>query len=260
MPLPIITLTTDFGLSDSYVAEMKAVILVQRRDALLVDVTHLVPPQDILYGSIMLERAVANFPLDTLHLVVVDPGVGTTRRLLVARLNNQTVLCPDNGLITWPWRRFGAGNVFEITWRPSHVSSTFHGRDILGPAAGLLASGTPISDLASPIENPVLLDIHLAPPNAKSAEIIHIDHFGNAMTNIPRELLQSISHPSAQFRIIIGQSNLGAIRQTYHDVATGQPLALIGSAGLLEIAVRDGSAAHVLNLRVGDIVSIESQH
>jgi S-adenosylmethionine hydrolase len=276
MPLPIITLTTDFGLGDSYVAEMKAAILLQCETARLVDVTHLVPAHDILFGSIMLERALAAFPLDTIHLAVIDPGVGTARRLLIARLHNQTILCPDNGLITWPWRRFGAGNIFEITWRPTHISPTFHGRDILGPAAGLLASGTPITDLATPIENPVLLDMHLAPAGAKSGKIIHIDHFGNAMTNIPRELLPSIpgssrspqpqveshppgSHPPANCSVIIGQTNLGAVRQTYQDVSSGDALALIGSAGLLEIAIRDGSAAKVLNLRVGDLVSIESR-
>src|SRR5438128_8242118 len=115
---PIITLTSDFGLVDSYVAAMKAVLIRHCPDARLIDVTHHVPRHDILCGAITLERAVDGFPPGTVHLAVIDPGVGTDRRILVARINQQTIVCPDNGLITWAWRRRGAGQAYELTWRP----------------------------------------------------------------------------------------------------------------------------------------------
>src|SRR5205823_4223331 len=116
-------------------------------DARLVDVTHNVPPQDILCGSITLERALDGFPAKTIHLAVVDPGVGTDRRLIVARLNGQFIVCPDNGLITWSWRLHGPGEAHEITWTPDReFSSTFHGRDILAPVAAMLACGADVSD------------------------------------------------------------------------------------------------------------------
>src|SRR5215207_6556978 len=188
----IITLTSDLGLRDSYVAAMKAVLLRQAPDARLIDVTHLVPRHDILCGSITLERAVDGFPPGTVHLAVVDPGVGTDRRLLVAEINRQTVVCPDNGLVTWPWRRLGRGEAYELTWRPDQpASTTFHGRDIMAPAAGMLAAGTPVSELARPIDDPVLLEVAPATDMPGRASVIHIDHFGNATTNLSRDVLGS---------------------------------------------------------------------
>src|SRR2546422_431302 len=135
---PIITLTSDFGLRDSYVAAMKAVLLRHCPDATLIDVTHNVPRQDILCGSISLERAIDGFPSGTVHLAVVDPGVGTDRRILIAAINGSTVVCPDNGLITWAWRLHPDGSARELTWRPVKHSHTFHGRDIMAPAAGMI--------------------------------------------------------------------------------------------------------------------------
>lgn len=183
---PIVTLLTDFGLADSYVAAMKAVLIRGCPEARLIDVTHQVPRHDVLCGSITLERAVDGFPPGTVHLAVVDPGVGSDRRLLVARVNEQLIVAPDNGLITWPWRMHGGGEPFELTWRamatPSH---TFHGRDILAPAAAQLAAGIALSELARPIDDPILLDIAPATIAGTKGRIIHVDHFGNATTNIP---------------------------------------------------------------------------
>src|SRR5688500_2236601 len=145
---PIVTLTTDFGTSDFYVAAMKAVLIRHCPEVRLIDVTHAVPRHDILCGSITLERAVSGFPEGTIHLAVVDPGVGTDRRLLVTRLNDQLIVCPDNGLITWPWHRLGPGEAFELTWRPAKSSETFHGRDVMAPVAGMLADGKALHTLA----------------------------------------------------------------------------------------------------------------
>ena len=251
---PIVTLTSDFGTSDFYVSAMKAVLLRACPEARLIDVTHAVPRHDILCGSITLERAVDGFPPGTTHLAVVDPGVGTARRLLVADINHQRVVCPDNGLITWAWRRHGGGAAHELTWRPARPpSNTFHGRDLMAPAAGMLAAGTPLERLTRPLHAPVLLDVSPTDGAAGTARIIHVDAFGNATTDLSHELLGD-----RRLRAVrIKGRDLGRLRRTYWDVAPGKPLALIGSSGLLEIAVRDGSAAQDLGLSVGDEVNVE---
>src|SRR3954453_15153421 len=154
-PRPILTLTTDFGTRDFYVAAMKAVLVHECPVARLIDITHPIPRHDILCGAITLERAVDGFPPGTVHLAVIDPGVGTDRRILVARINQQTIVCPDNGLISWAWRRLGTGQAYELTWRPPNASHTFHGRDIMAPAVGRLAAGRELGELARPIDDPV---------------------------------------------------------------------------------------------------------
>jgi S-adenosyl-L-methionine hydrolase (adenosine-forming) len=264
---PIVTLTTDFGLSDHYVAAMKAVLIRECPAARLIDVTHAVPRHDILCASITLERAIDGFPKDTVHLAVVDPGVGTDRRLLIAKIKDQFVVAPDNGLITWAWRvhaitpgesaarpRISSLEVAEITRTFKGASSTFHGRDILAPIAGMLARGVPMSELTRPIDNPVLLD-NLVPARCDDSRgaIIHIDHFGNATTNIRQDALRA--KPAVNVRV--NRRTIGKLKRTYWDVAPGKPLALIGSSGLLEIAVRDGSAHDDLKVRVGDEVVLQ---
>jgi S-adenosylmethionine hydrolase len=252
-PRPIVTLTTDFGLADYYVAAMKAVLIAGCADVRVIDVTHQVPPQDVLCGSITLERAVDGFPPGTVHLAIVDPGVGTERRAIVVDINRQRVVCPDNGLITWAWRRHGGGRVYEITWRPAkRASATFHGRDIFAPVAAQLANGEPIESVARAIDDdPVLLDVEPASSARDRGAIIHVDHFGNATTNISYQLLRDGIH-----EVRVKGKRLGKLRRTYWDVAPGKPVALIGSSGLLEIAVRDGSAAKQLKLKVGDGVEV----
>jgi S-adenosylmethionine hydrolase len=249
----IIALLTDFGLCDSYVAEMKAVLLKGCPQARLVDVTHGVAPQDVLAGSIMLERALRAFGKGTVHLSVVDPGVGTDRRILAVKLHGQVVICPDNGLITWAWHRLaGTRSVYEVAWRPNVTSATFHGRDVMAPVAARLAAGGQIRAFARPMQGPVLLDVAPA-KDLKSGRIIHIDHFGNATANVPAELISA--HPDASVKAV--RTTIGPVRRTYADVAVGKPLALIGSSGLLEIAVRNGSAAKSLKLKVGQRLTID---
>lgn len=250
---PLITLTTDFGLRDSYVSAMKAVLIRHCPAARLIDVTHLVPRHDILSGSFTLERAVDAFAAGTIHLAVVDPGVGTNRRLIVVECNRHLVVCPDNGLITWTWRLNPRSRAHEITWRPPRASATFHGRDILAPIAGKLAAGQALDGLARPIDDPILLDVAPVPPSQRQGRVIQIDTFGNATTNFSHEHLSR----DRTIEVRIKGRKLGRIRRTYGDVAPGEAMALVGSAGLLEIAVRDGSAASQLKLRVGDAVSIK---
>jgi len=246
----IITLTTDFGLSDFYVAALKAVLLRRCPTATLIDITHNVPRHDILCGSVTLERAIDCFPPGTVHLAIVDPGVGTDRDLLIVRIKQSTVVCPDNGLITWAWHCHQPATARRITWRPSRVSPTFHGRDILAPIAAMIAAGRPISRLSRPAVAPVLLNIK--PAVTPHGQIIQIDHFGNATTNIPADLVRSRRPKSISLRA----RNVGSLQRTYADVPPGQPLALINSSGLLEIAVRDGSAEKKLRLRIGDKVQM----
>jgi len=246
-----VTLISDFQTADFYVAAMKAVLLSFCRDVCLIDVTHEVPRHDIVAGSIVLERALASFPPATLHLAVVDPGVGTQRRVIIAEVAGQIVVCPDNGLITWSLQRLNCKRTHELTWRPSTSSTTFHGRDVMAPAIGILLQGRPISDIAKPLEHPFTLDLHLA-ESGQRGQIIHIDAFGNATTNVPEAMVRA--HPHAA--VYIAGSNVGPVRATYADVEIGQPLALIGSSGLLEIAIREGSAASQLQLRVGDVLTL----
>ena len=250
-PRPIVTLTSDFGTRDFYVAAMKAVLIRHCADVRLIDVTHAVPRHDVLCGSITLERAVDGFPPGTVHLAVVDPGVGTDRRLLVAELKGQLIVCPDNGLVTWPWRRLGPGRAHELTWRPSDASNTFHGRDVMAPVAGMLADGKSLRAVSQPMNNPVLLDINPAAVG-EFGRVIHIDHFGNATTNVLHHDLRK----REVRQVAVKGRKVGKIRRTYWDVAPGKPLALIGSSGLLEIAVRDGSAKDDLKVRVGDEVQL----
>jgi len=242
---PIVTFLTDFGTQDAYVAAMKAAVLRQTRDVHLIDITHEISAQDVLGGSIALERAVASFPPGTIHVAVVDPGVGTNRRLLAVSTNSQQVLCPDNGLITWAWRRFG-GTARELTWRPDSYSRTFHGRDILAPAAGMLAAGKSLATLTRTLSGPLLLDLFMA--RGEEGAIIHFDRFGNATTNIPA------GHVPPNASICLRKHNLGRLQRTYGEVSVGEPLALIGSSDLLEIAVRNGSARRELKLSLGDKV------
>lgn len=248
---PIVTLLTDFGLDDWYVGTMKAVLLRLCPHAQLVDITHGVPPGDILCGSISLERAIEGFPAGTVHLAVVDPGVGSSRRLLMVRTKGQWIVCPDNGLITWAWRRHGAGEAWELTWRPARSSNTFHGRDVMGPAAGMLACGRPPEELGRRVEDVALLDVAPATAGERGGIVVHVDRFGNATTNVEAKVVGD-----ARVEVVVGARNVGVLKRTYTDVPPGQALALIGSSGLLEIAVRDGSAKEDLGIRVGDAVEL----
>ncbi len=246
---PLITLTTDFGYVDSYVAEMKAVLFNLAPRSPVIDVTHHLPPQDIQAGAVALDRVVRSFPKGSVHLAVVDPGVGFDRRLLLARVNGQFIIAPDNGLVTWAWLRHAKPVAYELTWRPSESSHTFHGRDIMAPIIGRIAAGRPWRRFVGNAIEPVLIELALA-RRLQDGRVIHIDHFGNATTNVPGELLAG-----GPVHTILIRRRRVPLNRTYADVSLGKPLALIGSSGLLEIAVRNGSAARVMRLRVGDRLS-----
>jgi S-adenosylmethionine hydrolase len=245
---PLVGLLTDFGQQDQYVGVMKAVIASIAPDANVIDISHDVPPQSILAGQRLLRASVPYFPAGSLLLAVVDPGVGTSRRPMALRSGEHTFIGPDNGLFT-PW--LDAGQAVELTapeYRLPNISSTFHGRDIFAPAAAHLAIGLPLRKLGPPIANPV----RLSPPEPRlhadgtiEGEIVYVDRFGNLITNLAGLAEGTIGCAGREL----------PVRRTYGDAAPGELLALTGSDGELEIAVRNGSAADVLRVQAGQPVT-----
>jgi S-adenosyl-L-methionine hydrolase (adenosine-forming) len=244
--MPIVTLLTDFGSSDSYVAEMKGVLLGRCPAAMLVDVTHSVPPGDIRSGAYLLGRAWHRFPPETVHLAVVDPGVGTARAALALRAHGQWFVGPDNGLFT-PVLRDAAVEIVTLP-TPAGAAPTFHGRDLFAPAAAALACGTPLSALGEPLATmPARLSYSYPHYEGKAVvgEIVYVDRFGTLVTNLTTELVPPYAVLEAD------DLDIGPLRRTFGDVPTGGLLAYVGSGGVIEIAVRDGSAARRLGLGVG---------
>jgi S-adenosylmethionine hydrolase len=255
----IITLTTDFGTRDGHVAEMKAVILGVTRDVHLVDLTHDIGPQQVLEAALVLEAA-TRFPPGTVHLAVVDPGVGTARRGLVVRAARQTYVGPDNGLFTAALES-GPWEAFELTapeYRLPAVSRTFHGRDVFAPAAAHLALGLVPARLGPAILDPVRVDWPRARsgPAGLSGTVIHVDRFGNLVTSITAAAIEEMGHPGT-LEVILGRRRLPLVG-TYGDLGPGAAGALVGSRGRLEIAVREGSAARRLGAGTGAAVRVSS--
>lgn len=251
MPRPIITLTTDFGEDSAYAAAVKGSLLRVCREAQVLDLSHSIPPQDILHAAFFLCEAIPWFPPQTIHIVVVDPGVGTARRLLYVEWQEQRILAPDNGVCSLLWRKQPPARILHLQNRQyfhAPVSNTFHGRDILAPVAGHLASGLDPALLGSVVSDPVQLSFPQPRYQAGRilGEVVFVDHFGNLLTNIHRE-----DWPDVQ---VAGVEVLGIRPRwvcTYGEAARGQTVALWSSGGWLEIAVVEGHAAHQLNLGRG---------
>ncbi len=254
-PCGIITLLTDFGLQDEYVACLKGVILGLNPRAVLVDLSHAVPPQDIRAGAFVLAAAAPYFPPGTVHLAVVDPGVGTSRRALAARARNQFWVGPDNGL----FHLIVAGQAdFEIVSLENsefflpQVSPTFQGRDLFAPVAAHLSLGVELRRLGPVITDPVQLpwpEAHFGPEEVRG-EIIYVDRFGNLVSNIAAEAFQAWLK-SGRFRLQAGPVTLSRLHRTYGEAAPGTILLLPGSHGFLEIACVQGSAAARLQAGAG---------
>jgi S-adenosylmethionine hydrolase len=249
----VITLLTDFGLADTYVGQMKGAILAIAPAARLVDLTHAVPPQDVRAGAFLLWSAVAAFAAGTVHLAVVDPGVGSPRRAIAVRARRGDVCVgPDNGLLTPACERLGGLDLaVELTepryWRPS-PSTTFHGRDIFGPVAAHLANGVPLDNLGRRIAD--VRRSHWPEPHGLAGEVIHVDTFGNLVTNIPDD------HLPERYRATLAGHTADAA-PNYQAVEPGALLALVGSAGLLEISARDASAASLTGATRGTPVWVK---
>jgi S-adenosyl-L-methionine hydrolase (adenosine-forming) len=259
--LSIITILTDFGLKDGNVGVMKGVIWGIAPKAQIADISHQISPQDVAEAALILARSAPYFPPGTVHLAVVDPGVGTSRRPIAARIGSQYFVLPDNGLLTLVLEKAGEeGQPVEIVHldRPEYqlpqVSHVFHGRDIFAPAAAHLAAGVPFSALGSRIDDPVRLDLpHPQPtPDGLRGQIIHIDHFGNLSTNVRQEDLEGAQKLSLRMR----GAEVPGLARTFGERPSGELVALFGSTGSLIISVVNGSAAERLGAQVGDEVEV----
>ena len=246
LPSGIITLTTDFGLVDPYVAIMKGVILSLNPQARIVDITHQLAPGDIRGAAIVLKQSFAYFPQGTVHVVVLDPGVGTTRRPVAFLTERYIFVGPDNGVLG-PIITEGQGTLIHLN-NPSFfrhpVSSTFHGRDIFAPVAAKLSAGADVFAMGEVVGDPVILS--LPRPARKGqvlkGEVIKVDRFGNLITNIEESTLRDfLGHDNCT--IAVGPIKIENISRTYGDVAVHSDLALIGSSGFLEISVNQGRAS-----------------
>lgn len=261
-PPPLITLTTDFGTRDGYVGAMKGVIRTYNPDVLIDDITHDIPPGDISSGAWALRTFTPFYPAGTVHVVVVDPGVGTCRDAIVAQADTQFFILPDNGLLSWIHQEathLKAWTLAPSAWRPSGNSHTFHGRDLFSYAAATLACSRDLSVITdTPIQPHIAPWARIQEVDQRAVGLIHhVDRFGNAITNL--RLPNSLEQNAWRIQVPDGPYPSQPLRRTYGEVAPGEALALIGSHGFLELAVRDGSAAETYGLRTGQTVNI-SRH
>lgn len=255
---PVVTLLTDFGTADYFVAAVKGVILTINPLASIVDITHEVPPQDIEAGAFTLLTCYRDFPAGTVHMAVVDPGVGSTRREIVVSAGSHYFVGPDNGLFSYVLDREPSHQTFHLTAREyfrQEPSSTFHGRDIFAPVAAALSRGVKPTKLGPQIEDEVRL-ASLAPMKCYDRKvqgrIIHIDRFGNCITNFTRDDLPLTEGT----RLLIKRRVIKTFRQFYADQegSKNQIFGIWGSAGFLEISLNGASAAKLLNAKRGDPV------
>ncbi|MES3630240.1 MAG: SAM-dependent chlorinase/fluorinase [Longimonas sp.] len=271
----MITLTTDFGTKDAYVSAMKGVMFGIAPEARLVDITHGISPQDVMEAAFVLQSAVPHFPDGTVHLVVVDPGVGSERRAIALRHANQWFVGPDNGVFSLLLNQEPPDAIVELDnpafWRTDTPSATFHGRDIFAPAAAHLEAGASLHEIGTPVDS--LSSLRWALPmvvqHTIEGWVVHIDRFGNCITNIEpgtvteafpdldSEPLHAPTPPApVPLKCYVGSTILDAIHPTYASVAEGDPVVLFGSSGFLEVAVNGGHAAQLLNIRKSDAVKL----
>lgn len=257
---PLITLTTDFGEGSPYVAAMKGALLAINPQARLVDLTHSIAPQNIRQAAIALDEVTPLFPSGTLHVAVVDPGVGTARAIVYAEIGDQRYIGPDNGVFSRLAARRPPTKIRAVTnrqWFRETVSSTFHGRDVMAPVAAHLSLGLDPDELGPPLEHLATLDWPGARKlsNRIDGEVTAIDSFGNLVTNITREMLAGVPTDET-VGVTCDEHETRCIFNTYADQPAMTLVALIGSNDCLEIAIVDDSAAIMLGVRVGAPVQV----
>ncbi|MGA7415051.1 MAG: SAM-dependent chlorinase/fluorinase [Bryobacteraceae bacterium] len=263
---PIITLTTDFGLSNHYVGVMKGVILGICPAAQIVDITHEIPAYNILAGAYAIQQATGFFPAETTHIVVVDPGVGTSRRGLLVDSHDQFFIAPDNGVLSFILSRDPTALIREITnadlWL-KRVSATFHGRDIFAPVAAALAAGkVKPKDAGARVEAPILLEStqphETHPAGTWHGTVLSTDRFGNIITNFPQESFAAL--PERAFEIDLGtgvaRRKTQRFRTTFGDAKPSELFAYFGSSGFIELAINQASAAARLSVSAGSPVTL----
>jgi hypothetical protein len=261
--MAIITLTTDFGQQDHYAASMKGVILQIDPSATIVDVTHQVRPQQVTEAAFVLRGVWPAFGAGTIHVVVVDPGVGTDRRILAGRYDGSVVLAPDNGAVSLVHRDYRLEELYVVQNQQLFVhpvSATFHGRDIFAPVAAHLSRGLALGSVGPPTNRLELLNLPVPQHVTEEGlvgQVIYVDRFGNLVSNLGRrDLARAMIGPKAP-RVWLEQRCVGPIRQSYAEVPAGEAVALIDSADLLEIAINRGDAARALGAGVGSAVRVQ---
>ncbi|MGB9853446.1 MAG: SAM hydrolase/SAM-dependent halogenase family protein [Candidatus Bathyarchaeales archaeon] len=258
---PIITLTTDFGLADPYVAEMKAIILKINPDAKIVDISHQIQKFNIRMGAYILAAAAPYFPEGTIHVAVVDPGVGTKRKPMLVEAENGFFIGPNNGVLALAANRQGIKHVYEIAnskFMLPKISATFHGRDIFAPAAAFLSKGVSPSEFGHEIRKIVMPRFAkiVRKGNILRGEIIHVDSFGNIVTNFTEKELE-LADVKGTFKIKLKEFELNLkLCKAYAEVKPKRPLAIIGSHDFLEISVNKGNAAETFKVKPGDKVTL----
>jgi len=260
---PIITLTTDFGLNDHYIGSMKGVILEIVPDAQIVDICHTVQPFDVLDGALTIAQAYNYYPASTVHLVVVDPGVGTERRPILASSDRHHFVAPDNGVLSLIYGREERIHVRHITsdhYFRQPVSKTFHGRDIFAPVAAYLSKRMETDKFGDEITDFVRFNA----PKPKSGDgktlrgvVLKVDRFGNLVTNItPQDAPMLFQLDPLPFKIVVGKREITEIHATYADGTPGEVFGILGSMGYLEIATNRGAAAQLVGSGKGSEVNI----
>ncbi|HYK90814.1 MAG TPA: SAM-dependent chlorinase/fluorinase [Acidobacteriota bacterium] len=258
-----VTLLTDFGLQDHYVGSMKGVMLTLNPDLHFVDISHAIPPHDILTGAFVLGQAVACFPPGTIHLAVVDPGVGTVRKAIVAVAAAHFFVAPDNGLLSFVYNAVEDFSVHEITadhYFRKPISSTFHGRDIFAPVAAWVSKDIPLRQFGPRLDNPVRLNIP-TPTKVKDslmqAAVLVVDVFGNLITNLkPKDLPVFAGGDARSCKVLAGKREITSFHKTFGEGKSGELFIVPGSSGYLEIVVREGSAASELGLKAGAPIGV----
>lgn len=261
---PIITLTTDFGTADPYVASIKAAIYEVTTQVHIVDITHDVPPHDIAGAAYQIRAAAPLFPARTVHIVVVDPGVGSERRPIVVSSSLQYFVGPDNGVFSLIYEGDPTARTHHITathYFRAKPSATFHGRDVFAPIAGQIIRGIAVENFGEPVEDPVRIELPKPKITAEGrvrATVIYVDRFGNVITNLTRAALDALMERLGrkQVRGAGAAASVVEMRRAYAEGPAGTPFFLFNSNNDLEIAVREARAADVLGLKLGDAVEI----
>jgi S-adenosylmethionine hydrolase len=261
----LVTLLTDFGTTDYFVGALKGALLDANPDARVIDITHEIPPHDTEAAAFTLLAAFETFPAGTVHVAVVDPGVGSARRPVAVVSHRHTFVGPDNGIFGYVFERIEPFKVFHLTNKSffrREVSATFHGRDIFAPVAGALSRGVSAEKLGPEIEDFTRLPFAVPerrPDGTLVGSILHIDRFGNCITNISRRDI-SLETFDSGFSVRVGEREVTSFRRFFADetCAGVEPFAIWGSAGLLELAVFRDSAARVLSVRRGQRIELKS--
>ncbi len=259
--MAIVTLTSDFGTQDHYVACMKGAILRVEPRTTIVDITHDIAPHGVVQAAFVLRQIWSWFPAGTIHVVVVDPGVGTGRHILVGRYSDRIAIAPDNGILSFVHRDGQLQELRVIENRQyfaGPLSRTFHGRDVMAPVAAHIAKGVRLADLGPLTDRLEVLDLpHVRRESSGlTGEVLYLDRFGNLITNISQLDVASLTSRRGKVIAFVGDREVGPIQSTYGDVEVGSPVALVGSTQMLEVAVNRGSAAAFFDAGIGTSVAL----